>query len=242
MTTIQIGNTGEPGDGREQGDWVGTVRRLIGAGHRVYLAARDVERGRTAAEALGARFVELDVTSDASVRLAANVVEREEGHLDVLVNNAGITGPCATFMSTPVKTGSGAADERGWLRQSNARIPSAPRTLRDPRIVNVSSGLALSPCSTTQVESSRVPVRHFMSRQVRNQHVDRSLRATTSRYPHQQRRPRYDCHDLSGGQGHSVKDGTDAIIAFAIGGPTLRPVPTVTATAIFPVISNFLNK
>jgi len=47
-----------------------TVRRLIGRA-RVYLAARDVERGRTAAEALGARFVELDVTSDASVRLAA---------------------------------------------------------------------------------------------------------------------------------------------------------------------------
>jgi hypothetical protein len=25
--------------------------------------------------------------------------------------------------------------------------------------------------------------------------------------------------DLSGGQGHSVKDGTDPIIAFALGGP-----------------------
>jgi NAD(P)-dependent dehydrogenase (short-subunit alcohol dehydrogenase family) len=37
--------------------------------------------------------VQLDVTSDDSVGRAAGVVEQEQGHLDVLVNNAGITGP-----------------------------------------------------------------------------------------------------------------------------------------------------
>ena len=76
MTTIQIGTPVSLVTGANKGIGLETVRRLIGAGHRVYLSARDVERGRTAAEALGARFVELDVTSDASVRLAANVVER----------------------------------------------------------------------------------------------------------------------------------------------------------------------
>jgi len=70
----------------------------------VYLAARDVERGRTAAEALGARFVELDVTSDASVRLAANVVEREEVISTCWSIMPASPVPCATFMSTPVKT------------------------------------------------------------------------------------------------------------------------------------------
>lgn len=59
----------------------------------MYLAARDAERGRAAAGTLGARFVQLDVTSDDSVWRAAEVVGQEEGHLDVLVNNAGITGP-----------------------------------------------------------------------------------------------------------------------------------------------------
>ena len=37
-----------------------------------------------------ARFVRLDVTDDASVRQAADWIEREHGRLDILVNNAGI--------------------------------------------------------------------------------------------------------------------------------------------------------
>jgi NAD(P)-dependent dehydrogenase (short-subunit alcohol dehydrogenase family) len=70
-----------------------TARRLVEAGYRVYLTARSSERGQAAAEAMGAQFLELDVTSDESVRHAADSVEQAEGHLDVLVNNAGITGP-----------------------------------------------------------------------------------------------------------------------------------------------------
>jgi len=70
-----------------------TARRLAGAGYRVYLTARSSERGRAAAATAGAQFLELDVTSDQSVRHAAGCVEQAGGHLDVLVNNAGITGP-----------------------------------------------------------------------------------------------------------------------------------------------------
>ena len=44
-----------------------TARRLIGAGHTVWIGARDTARGQQAADALGGRFVQLDVTSDASV-------------------------------------------------------------------------------------------------------------------------------------------------------------------------------
>jgi len=65
MTTIQIGTPVSLVTGANKGIWVGNgCVGLLARGHRVYLAARDVERGRTAAEALGARFVELDVTSD----------------------------------------------------------------------------------------------------------------------------------------------------------------------------------
>ncbi len=44
-----------------------TARQLVTAGHTVFVGARDEERGRAAAEEVGARFVRLDVTDDASV-------------------------------------------------------------------------------------------------------------------------------------------------------------------------------
>jgi NAD(P)-dependent dehydrogenase (short-subunit alcohol dehydrogenase family) len=69
-----------------------TARRLAGVGYRVYLTARSSERGRAAAATAGVQFLELDVTSDESVRRAAAALSRP-GDLDVLVNNAGITGP-----------------------------------------------------------------------------------------------------------------------------------------------------
>jgi NAD(P)-dependent dehydrogenase (short-subunit alcohol dehydrogenase family) len=68
------------------------ARRLLADGHDVWISARDPARGRAAAEQLGARFVELDVTDDESVRAAAERVAAESGGLDVLVNNAGIAG------------------------------------------------------------------------------------------------------------------------------------------------------
>ncbi|MCD9154769.1 SDR family NAD(P)-dependent oxidoreductase [Aeromicrobium duanguangcaii] len=66
------------------------ARQLVALGHQVYVGARDPERGERAAAEIGARFVQLDVTDDASVASALATIESEEGHLDVLVHNAGI--------------------------------------------------------------------------------------------------------------------------------------------------------
>ena len=82
MTTTLI-------SGANRGLGYETARRLREAGHDVWMSSRDPSRGRAAAEALGARFVALDVTDDASVAAAVRRVETETG-LDVLVNNAGI--------------------------------------------------------------------------------------------------------------------------------------------------------
>ena len=68
-----------------------TARQLVAAGHTVYIGCRDPERGQVAAQRLGARLVQLDVTDDASVGAAAQLIG-ELGGLDVLVNNAGIEG------------------------------------------------------------------------------------------------------------------------------------------------------
>src|SRR6476659_9059602 len=64
------------------------ARQLVAAGHQVWIGARDPDRGKQAADAVHAQFVQLDVTDDASVTAAAHSV----GDLDVLVNNAGIAG------------------------------------------------------------------------------------------------------------------------------------------------------
>jgi NAD(P)-dependent dehydrogenase (short-subunit alcohol dehydrogenase family) len=86
MTTTLITGANK-GLGRE------AARRLLDTGHDVWVTARDASQGREAADALGARFVQLDVTDDASVAAAARAGAAASGTLDVLINNAGITGP-----------------------------------------------------------------------------------------------------------------------------------------------------
>jgi NAD(P)-dependent dehydrogenase (short-subunit alcohol dehydrogenase family) len=68
------------------------ARRLLAARHTVYLGARNPDRGTEVAAALGAIPILIDVTDDSSVTSAANRLRDEVGHLDVLVNNAGIAG------------------------------------------------------------------------------------------------------------------------------------------------------
>jgi NAD(P)-dependent dehydrogenase (short-subunit alcohol dehydrogenase family) len=67
------------------------------AGARLVLADILEDAGRATAEALGARFVPLDLASPESIASLAEDVTRREGRLDGLVNNAaiatGIGGP-----------------------------------------------------------------------------------------------------------------------------------------------------
>ena len=51
------------------------ARQLAAAGHQVWVGARDISRGEQAADAIGGRFVQLDVTDDASVAAAVETVE-----------------------------------------------------------------------------------------------------------------------------------------------------------------------
>lgn len=136
MSTILI-TGGNRGLGFEAG------RQLIALGHDVWLGARNEQRGKAAADQLGARFVQLDVTDDESVRAAVGQVGSGPGGLDVLVNNAGIGSP-----SKPAKEIAAADVAKmyetnviGLVRVTHAFLPLL---LAGPHgvIVNVGSGLA----------------------------------------------------------------------------------------------------
>jgi NAD(P)-dependent dehydrogenase (short-subunit alcohol dehydrogenase family) len=115
-----------------------TARQLIERGHTVYIGARSVERGQSAATELGARFVLLDVTDDASVATALDIITSGEGHLDVLVNNAGIS----TTVDVNGQVAQAVFDTNviGIIRVTQAALPLLEKS-DNPVVVNVSSAL-----------------------------------------------------------------------------------------------------
>src|SRR5262249_17209590 len=149
--------------GANKGLGFAAARVLVAGGHTVYLGSRDAERGRRAAEQLGARALQLDVTDDASVAAAAKVVEADGG-LDVLVNNAGIQAEMdengavigaahvtADLMGQTLET-----NVFGIGRVRHAFLPLLSRSSA-PVVVNVSSGLA----SLTRVTTPGTPANAY---------------------------------------------------------------------------------
>lgn len=81
--------------GGNRGIGLATARRLARDCGQVVITSRDATAGEDAADRLqreGYQVTSLpmDVTDETSVKIAAGVIEERFGHLDVLVNNAGI--------------------------------------------------------------------------------------------------------------------------------------------------------
>ncbi|HEX3715309.1 MAG TPA: SDR family NAD(P)-dependent oxidoreductase, partial [Trebonia sp.] len=93
----------------------------------------------------------LDVTDDESVAAAARLIEDRAGRLDVLVNNAGVTGGppqeptrvAPDTVRTAVET-----NVIGVIRVTNAMLPLLRRSA-SPRIVNMSSSVGSLTLQTT---------------------------------------------------------------------------------------------
>jgi NAD(P)-dependent dehydrogenase (short-subunit alcohol dehydrogenase family) len=117
--------------------------RLVAAGHEVWAAARDPERGRAAAEETGAHPLVLDVTDDESVRAAAaRLADATGGVLDVLINNAGISGGRVSAAELTAEKMQEVYDVNvfGPVRVLHAFLPLLEQS-EAPVVVNVSSGL-----------------------------------------------------------------------------------------------------
>ncbi|NBE95016.1 SDR family oxidoreductase [Nonomuraea sp. KC401] len=131
--------------------------QLAALGMTVLIGVREPRRGEEAAATLRAsggdvHAVTLDVTDQASVRAAARWVGERFGHLDVLINNAGITGSgnvspehahdqIPSSVDLDMVRAVFETNVFGVIAVTNAMLPLLRRSPA-PRIVNVSSHAA----------------------------------------------------------------------------------------------------
>ncbi|WP_179810386.1 SDR family oxidoreductase [Nocardiopsis sinuspersici] len=159
--------------GANKGIGFAVAQGLGAVGFTVAVGARDDTRreeavGRLRAAGVDAFGVALDVTSDDSVAAAAATVERTAGRLDVLVNNAGVSG----------RTDGGAQDPTtldidvvrtvldtnvfGVVRVTNAMLPLLYRA-DSPRVVNMSSSMGSLTLRTGPVMAAYAPSKSMLN-------------------------------------------------------------------------------
>lgn len=143
--------------GANKGIGLQIAKDLAGHGFRVLVGSRNLENGEKAAKTIvgDAQAVQLDVTDQGSIDAAAALIERQFGHLDVLVNNAGIshTGRLAvTTLEEGLKAGRlsvapvedlraiFATNVFGVLAVTQAMLPLLKKSTA-ARIVNISSSV-----------------------------------------------------------------------------------------------------
>lgn len=199
--------------GANKGLGLETARRLIAAGHTVYAGMRDTSKGADAA-ALGATVVQLDVTDDASVAAALASLPA----LDVLINNAGITGPRASVEDFGAQELAEVFDTNVYsiVRVTRAALPLLTAS-GNPVVVNVSSGLGFPRFVTdpSRVESTIAGLGYTTSKAaVIMLTLQYSKLLPGIRFNSVD--PGYTATDLNGRAGHqTVTEGTDAIVGMA---------------------------
>jgi NAD(P)-dependent dehydrogenase (short-subunit alcohol dehydrogenase family) len=216
IMTITLITGANKGLGRE------TARRLIEKGHTVYVGARDRERGAAAAEELGARALLVDVTDEASVAAAAARLEAEHGHLDVLVNNAGIPGGFKPAAATTAADLLAVYDTNvfGVVRVTHAMLPLLERS-DAPVIVNVSSGMGSLAVTTDpdRLESTLRSLAYPSSKSALNMLTSQYAK-TLAGMRINVVDPGYTATDLNGHRGaKTVEQGAEAIVRMALIGP-----------------------
>lgn len=125
------------------------VKQLSKKGLFVYLGTRDLEKGKTVVQELNEngfeniKAIAIDVTNVDSILAAKKIVETEQGKLDILINNAGISGEFPQNASdTSIKDIQQVFDTNffGVISVTQAFLELLKKS-ESPRISNITSGL-----------------------------------------------------------------------------------------------------
>ncbi|WP_194833336.1 SDR family oxidoreductase [Nocardia sp. XZ_19_369] len=216
MTTALVTGANK-GLGRE------TVRRLGELGWQVFLGARDAERGKRAgvelAEAgLNVEFVPLDVTSTESIA----AVGARASALDVLINNAGISGAFHAPEDTRATDFRAVFETNVFapVEVTHAFLPLL-RAATQPRIVMVSSGMGSLTITSdpARLESALLNLPYTSSKSALNMITSQYARALPGMRVNAAD-PGYTATDFNGHAGYqTLTEGTDAIVTLAQLGP-----------------------
>nr|WP_211659156.1 SDR family oxidoreductase [Phytoactinopolyspora halophila] len=159
--------------GANKGIGFAIAQGLGAAGFRVAVGARDDARRDAAVQHLqdagvDAFGVALDVTFEESAAAAARSIETEAGRLDVLVNNAGISGPTdngaqdPTTLDLEVVRTVVETNVLGVVRVTNAMLPLLQRA-ESPRIVNMSSDMGSLTLRTGPILAAYAPSKTMLN-------------------------------------------------------------------------------
>ncbi|WP_329422703.1 SDR family NAD(P)-dependent oxidoreductase [Streptomyces sp. NBC_01693] len=225
MTTTLI-TGGNRGLGHE------IARRLVQAGQTVWIGARDADNGRKAADRLGASFVQLDVTDDASVDAAVKTLRARAGHLDILVNNAGILGEVTVpeDMTADQIRHVYETNVFGLVRVTHAFLPLL-RKATAPSVVNVTSGLgSFTLTHDPERVESQYPLAAYGSSKSTVTMLTTQYARTIPDVRFNAVDPGQTATEFTGHIGHSVEAGADAAVRIANLGPD-TPTGTVTDRA-----------
>jgi NAD(P)-dependent dehydrogenase (short-subunit alcohol dehydrogenase family) len=160
----------------------------------------------------------LDVTSDESVNAAAADIRRRDGRLDVLINNAGISGGRSNPADVIAEDLEHvyATNVFGLVRVTHAMLPLLLES-EDPVIVNVASGMGSIGLVTdkSRIESGFPSVAYSSSKSAVTMLTVQYAKA----FPEIRINvvdPGYTATDFNSNRGHqSVAEGTDAIVRLA---------------------------
>ncbi|WP_026729850.1 SDR family oxidoreductase [Flavobacterium denitrificans] len=126
-----------------------TAKQLSKKGLLVYLGSRDLEKGEKVVTELtqngfeNIKAIQIDATNQESVLAAKNRIEKEQGKLDILINNAGILGNMPQNSSTTsIENIQETFDTNffGVIRVTQAFLDLLKKS-ESPRISNITSGL-----------------------------------------------------------------------------------------------------